>query len=70
MSIYVPDALYAEVRERGIAVSAVAQRALEEAVRERRNAAWVDAARRRPTRTDAMIDTAALMDEVREEFGA
>jgi post-segregation antitoxin (ccd killing protein) len=70
VSIYVPDALYDEVRRRSIPLSAVAQRAFEEAVRSERNKDWVDAARGRVPRTDRVIDTEALLDEVRDEFGS
>ncbi|MGB4779759.1 type II toxin-antitoxin system CcdA family antitoxin [Microbacterium sp.] len=69
ISIYVPDALYAEVRERGVAVSAVAQQALEQAVRRERNAAWRAAAAARAPRTSHVIDTSGLLRDVREEFG-
>ncbi len=70
VSIYLPDVLYDEVRKHEISVSAVAQRALEEAVGHRANAHWVDRARSRPPRTRRTIDTAALLDEVRGEFGS
>lgn len=70
VSIYLPDDLYAEVREQGIPMSSVAQRALEDALRAGKNAAWIARAAQRPLRTARVIDTAALLDEVREEFGA
>jgi len=70
ISVYVPDALYAEVRERDIPISTVAQRALQDAVVRERNSEWVARARSRPSRDAPLIDAAALLDEVREEFGA
>ena len=70
VSIYVPDALYDEIRRRRIPLSAVAQRAFEEAVRSGRNADWIANARGRAVRTDRVIDSAAIVHEVREEFGA
>lgn len=69
VSIYLPDALYADVRAKDIAISAVAQSALEAAVRRKQNAEWVSAARSRPLRAGAPIDTGALLDDVREAFG-
>ncbi|MDR0627332.1 MAG: type II toxin-antitoxin system CcdA family antitoxin [Bifidobacteriaceae bacterium] len=70
ISIYLPDSLYAEIRGGDIPVSAVAQRALEDAVRTRRNTEWIARARGRKARATAPVDTSALMDQVREEFGA
>jgi len=70
VSIYVPDALYDEVRRRSIPLSTVAQRAFEDAVRADRNHAWIAAARERVSRTSQVIDSAAVLDDVRDEFGA
>ncbi len=70
ISIYVPDALYDEVRRRRVPLSAVAQRAFEDAVRSQRNQEWIDAARQRAPRVTAKLDTAALLAEVRVELGA
>jgi post-segregation antitoxin (ccd killing protein) len=69
LSVYVPEDLYDDVRRHGIAVSTVAQSALETAVAEQANRAWAERARRRPTNPVAM-DTSALLAEVRDEFGA
>lgn len=69
ISIYVPDALYDEIRRREIPLSAVAQRAFENAIRGDANADWVARARTRPPRTHHAIDVEALMDDVRDEFG-
>lgn len=70
VSIYVPDALYDEVRRRSIPLSAVAQRAFEDAVRAHRNESWIAAAEARGPRTTHPIDTSALLADVREELGA
>ncbi|WP_417563530.1 type II toxin-antitoxin system CcdA family antitoxin [Microbacterium sp.] len=70
ISIYVPDRLYDEVRRKGIPLSAVAQRAFEEAVHAGRNEAWIASARTRAPRVSGVIDTAAVLDGVRDEFGA
>ena len=69
LSIYVADELYEAVRSHGIAVSAVAQAALQAEVARRANDAWVDRARRHPVR-ESPIDTTGVMTEVRDEFGA
>jgi post-segregation antitoxin (ccd killing protein) len=68
VSVYVPDDLYDAVRRHGIPVSTIAQEALAAAVARRANRAWTDRARNRPLRRSA-IDTAAVMDEVRDSFG-
>ncbi|QAY60511.1 hypothetical protein ET475_11265 [Microbacterium protaetiae] len=70
VSIYVPDALYDEVRRKKIPLSTVAQRAFEDAVNARGNTEWIAAARSRTPRTDDVIDVVALLDDVRGEFGA
>lgn len=70
VSVYLPDALYNEVRRRGIAVSPVAQRALEDELRRHANIEWIEHARTRSSRTDVPIDTAALLGDVRDEFGS
>lgn len=70
VSIYVPDALYDEVRRKRIPLSAVAQRAFEDAVDASANATWIAAARSRAPRTDRAVDVPELLDEVRDELGA
>lgn len=67
VSVYLSDDLYRAARDRGLSVSALAQHAIEEALRTDANQEWIDRARRRPTQP--AIDIPALMDEVREEFG-
>jgi post-segregation antitoxin (ccd killing protein) len=68
VSVYIPDALYDEVRRHEIAISAVAQQALELEVRRQANVEWIGKVRSRPSRVEVDIDTAALLDEVRDEF--
>lgn len=70
VSVYLPDDLYREAKAKGLPISTLAQEAIERALREDELQEWVAKARARPRRTHAIVDTAALMDEVREEFGA
>lgn len=70
ISIYLSDDLYREAKARELPLSALAQEAIERAVDAARVDAWVERVRSRPPRMSRRIDTAALMDEVREEFGA
>lgn len=67
VSVYLSDELYRAARARGLSVSTVTQRALEEALRADAKKAWIERARARPTKP--AIDMTALMDEVREDFG-
>lgn len=69
VSVYLPDSLYDAVRKHEIAISAVAQEALEAEVRRHANHDWVEHVRTRRPRVHAAIDTSGLIDEVREEFG-
>lgn len=70
VSVYLPDRLYEAVRRHDIAISAVAQEALETEVRRHANEDWVERVRSRKPRVDVRIDSSALIDEVRGEFGA
>ena len=70
VSVYLPDPLYEAVRKHDIAVSAVAQEALEAEVRKHVNREWVERVGRRKPRVRTRIDTATLIDEVRSGFGA
>jgi post-segregation antitoxin (ccd killing protein) len=69
VSIYLPDALYDEIKRRELPMSRVAQRAFVAALRENQNSAWVAAARRRPLR-ESKLCTESLMSEVDEDFGS
>jgi post-segregation antitoxin (ccd killing protein) len=66
----VPDALYDELRRQELPISALAQEAFHHALDARNNASWITAARSRRPRTTTRIDTSAVLDEVRDEFGA
>ncbi|MDA8068184.1 MAG: hypothetical protein M0T77_06190 [Actinomycetota bacterium] len=69
VTIYVPDAIYDELRARRLPLSQLAQRAFTEAIEQGANADWIAAARSRPIRPTA-ITSEALMAQVDEEFGA
>jgi Post-segregation antitoxin CcdA len=69
ISIYLPDALYREAQARQLPLSALAQRAIESALRESDRQDWVTTVRSRPRRCHTPVDTARLLTEVREEFG-
>ena len=69
VSVYLPDELYREARERDLSISMLTQRALREAIDDHRNRAWIRRARER-TGGPRTVDTARLLDEVRDEFGA
>jgi hypothetical protein len=73
VSIYLPDDLYREARDRRLPLSALAQEAIEVALRRGRTDAWVAQVRARSPRRppgSAPIDTAELLDRVREDFGS
>ncbi len=69
VSIYLPDALYREAQARKLPLSALAQQAVERALRDSDRQDWVARVRSRPPRCRTEIDTADLLTEVREEFG-
>jgi post-segregation antitoxin (ccd killing protein) len=69
VSVYLPDDLYRAAQERKLPLSALTQEAVERALRASDLKDWVARVRARPPRCNTEIDTAALMDEVREEFG-
>lgn len=69
VSIYLPDALYREAQARKLPLSALAQQAIETALRESDRQDWVTKVRSRPRRCHTVIDTERLLTEVREEFG-
>lgn len=70
MSVHLPDELYRRARERDLPVSALAQSAIEQALRRASLDEWIAHERSRPPRTSVSIDNARLIDEVRDEFGA
>lgn len=69
MSVYLPDELYRLARERDLPLSALAQEAVERALRRASLEEWIAHERTRPARSTTVIATAALLDEVRDEFG-
>jgi post-segregation antitoxin (ccd killing protein) len=69
VSIYLPDDLYRRALARGLPLSELLQEAVERALRRAETREWVAQMRARPRRCTAVVDTAALIDEVRSEFG-
>jgi post-segregation antitoxin (ccd killing protein) len=69
VSVYLPDELYRAAQERKLPLSALTQEAVEQALRKSELKEWVARVRARPRRCEVEIDTAAILDEVREEFG-
>ncbi|TQM14959.1 hypothetical protein [Pseudonocardia kunmingensis] len=69
VTVYLPDGLDRAALERKLPLSALAQEAVERTVRASDLNEWVARMRARPRRCETTIDTAALLDEVREEFG-
>lgn len=70
VSIYLPDELYRRAREHGLKLSALTQAAVERELDREPNAAWLQNVAARPPRCDRVIDTAAVLDVVRDDFGA
>ncbi|MGL5857138.1 MAG: type II toxin-antitoxin system CcdA family antitoxin [Angustibacter sp.] len=68
VSVYLPDDLYAAVRDRGIPLSALTQKAVQATLRAADNEAWIARMRARTRPRVAAFDTTELMDEVRDEF--
>jgi post-segregation antitoxin (ccd killing protein) len=68
VSIYLPDDLYRRARERDLPISALAQGAIEAALRRTHTDDWIASVRRRPPRVTESIDTAELLAKVRDEF--
>ncbi len=54
----------------GLSISALTQRAVQEALREQAANRWIAAVRSRPARVHTVLDTTAALDEAREDFGA
>lgn len=70
VSVYLPDELYRQARERQLPISSLAQEAIEAALRRQTNERWVAVERARPRRQGPPVDIERLMDDVRSEFGA
>jgi len=69
VSIYLPDALYRQAQDKGLPLSALAQQAVERALRESSSDDWITRVRSRGVRFHETIDTADLLWQVREAFG-
>lgn len=69
VNVYLPDDLYVRAKQRKLPLSALTQRAVEQALADGELQSWVTRLRTRPRRT-VELDRAALMDQVREDFGA
>jgi post-segregation antitoxin (ccd killing protein) len=69
VSVYLPDELYRAAQERKLPLSALVQEAVERALRKAELKERVERMRARPRLCDIELDTAAVLDEVREEFG-
>ncbi len=69
VSVYLPDDLYRAAQARKLPLSALTQDAVEHALRASDRDEWMARVRARPRRCDTIIDSAALLDEVRSEFG-
>lgn len=69
VSVYLPDELYRAAQARKLPLSALAQDAVERALRRSDRQDWVARVRSRPRRCTAAVDSAAVLDEVRSEFG-
>lgn len=68
VSIYLSDELYAQAKERALPLSALAQRAVEQALAQSELQSWITRLQARPRRA-VEVDSAALLREVREELG-
>lgn len=69
VSVYLSDDLYRQARERELPISALAQEAIEQALRRASLDDWIDHERSRPPRATQVIDTSRLVEQVRDEFG-
>lgn len=69
VSIYVPDKLYHEARARELSLSSLTQQAIENALASAHTSEWAARVRARPPRHHGRVDTSALLDSVKEEFG-
>ncbi|MGI8872753.1 MAG: type II toxin-antitoxin system CcdA family antitoxin [Egibacteraceae bacterium] len=70
ISVYLSDDLYRAARDEQLAISALAQEAIEAALRARSVDRWIEQVRARPARTHRSIDAANAVAAAREEFGA
>lgn len=68
VSIYLSDDLYARARARSLPIAALAQEAIESALRRGSNDEWVERMRNRPPLATREFDMSDLMDEVKGEW--
>jgi hypothetical protein len=66
VSVYLPDELYRAARARGLRISALAQQAIEQALRGEPTDAWVARVRARPPRVTVRLDVLTALEEARE----
>ncbi len=69
VSIYLPDDLYRDARAHELPLSALAQQAIENALTATRTTEWVNRVLRRSPRHHSAVDSAAVVDAVRDDFG-
>ncbi|GAA4415159.1 hypothetical protein GCM10023169_01230 [Georgenia halophila] len=69
VSVYLPDDMYRQVRERHLSLSALTQDAVEKALARRSLEDWIEGERHRAPRASKPVPTSAIMDEIRDEFG-
>lgn len=69
VNIYLSDELYAQAKERALPLSALTQRAVEQALAQSELQSWITRLQDRPRRS-VEVDSAALLREVRAELGA
>lgn len=69
VSVYLPDELYRQARDRELPLSALAQEAIERALRRASLDDWIAHERARPPRTTQVVDAARLLEEIRDGFG-
>lgn len=67
--MYLSDDLYQRARARGLKLSALTQSAIKAALEETAVDQWIAEVSARPLRVDVQVDTPALIDQVRDEFG-
>lgn len=70
VSVYLSQELYDRAKEQDLPISALAQEAIENALRRDDVNRWVERMRSKPPSGIADFDMSKLMDAVRGEFGA
>lgn len=70
VSVYLSDELYRRAKEHSLPISTIAQEAIEMALRSKATDRWVAAMRARPPWAARDIDTAAVMERVKDEWGS